>query len=400
VHNVKETAFRIKKILRNLEAKIPGSRIGKVYVGVGGQSIRSVEHTVSLSLKAESIMTDEMLDNLYQECETYLPDGLDVLSILPSAYYLDGRRESQPAGISCSRIEARYNLIVARPSVRRLIAKCITEFVRIELGGILVSPLVLGDVVVSEGEKNRGCALIDFGAGVTTLSVYKGGTLVYLCVIPLGGHLITRDIAEFLKVGEAEAEHLKRNYGNALVSEEDDSVFQIHQEQKGLMSVKLSDFNDVVTARLQEILENVYDKLEQAVDLKALQAGIIITGKAANLENLTAVIYNRLKTDVRYASIREGLNIKVHLPDTSPDGIALGLLLQGKENCSVLPAPTPAPPAPNPAPVPPQSVETSPPPTPETPPASTPGKKKKEKAWTKKILDNVDKFAGDLFKET
>jgi cell division protein FtsA len=393
VHNVKETAIRIKKIVRNLESRIPGYRIGKVYVGVGGQSIRSVEHTVSRALKDESIVTDEIMDSLYKECETYLPDGLDVLSVLPSAYYLDGRIEPEPVGISCSLIKAQYNLIIARPSIRRLIGKCITEFVRIEIAGILVSPLSLADVVLSESEKNRGCALIDFGAGVTSLAVYKGGNLISLCVIPLGGNLITKDIEEFLKIGEAEAEQLKRKYGNALVSEEDDSTFQVNQEQKGLTQVKLSDFNAVVAARLQEILENVYDKLENVIELKDLRAGIIITGKAANLENLTAVIYNRLETDVRYASIRQGLNIKTSQPDTFPDGVTLGLLLNGDINCSAINNPPPPPaPAPTPPSMPPKPTVPSTPP----PPPDSKGRKKKGKLLGE-LIKKAGDFAGDIF---
>ncbi|MDR2809258.1 MAG: cell division protein FtsA [Tannerellaceae bacterium] len=391
VHNVKETAARVKKIIRNLELKIPGSRIGKVYVGVGGQSIRSVEHTVSISLKAESIVTDELMDSLHKECETYLPDGLEVLSVLPSAYYLDGRMEPEPVGISCSRIEAKYNLIVARPSLRRLIVKSITEMAQIEIADIRVAPLVLADVVLSESEKSRGCALIDFGAGVTSLSVYKDGKLVRLCVIPLGGNLITRDIGEYLKIEESEAEPLKRKYGNALVSEADDS-FQINQEQKGLISVQLADFNHVVTARLQEILENVYDKLEGAVEWKALRAGIIITGKAANLENLTAAIYNRTGIDVRYASIRGGLNVKNGLSDTFPDGVTLGLLLHGKVNCAVIHTPAPPPVRPQPPTPPPTPVVESP----EQKPPTRSGKKQKP---FDRFIKKASGFVGEFFDE-
>ncbi|MDR2118793.1 MAG: cell division protein FtsA [Tannerellaceae bacterium] len=394
VHNVKEAAARIRRVIQKLELRIPGSRIEKVYVGTGGQSIRSVERSVSLTLEAESIVTEEILDRLYRECSACLPDGQDVLSILPSACFLDGRMETEPVGVACSRIEARYNLIVARPSVRKLIAKCM-EFAGRGLAGIAVSPLTLADVVLSEGEKNRGCALIDFGAGVTSLSVYKNGRPAYLCVIPLGSNLITRDIEDFLKISEPEAEALKRKYGNALANRDDTSTFQINQEQTGPLSVKIADFNEVVTARLQEILENVYDKLESAVELKALRAGIIITGKAANMENLTALIYDRLRTDVRYATLREDLTVKINSPEAHPDGVALGLLLQGQANCAA-PLPTPPQPVPPPAPAPP------PPPPPvvkaEEPPAAkeSPAPPKKKK---KKLGDGLGNFVGRLFDE-
>jgi cell division protein FtsA len=407
LHNLKETGVKIKGLIRRLESKIPGSRIGKVYVGVGGQSVRSVEHRVSLSLETDHIVTDEIVDRLYEECKTYQPGGLEVWEVLPSAYYLDGRAEPEPVGVSCSRIEARYNLIVARPSIRKHIVKCITEFVQIEIAGILVAPLALANMVLSESEKNRGCALIDFGAGVTSLSVYKNGSLLRLCVIPLGGNLITRDIVEFLKVGEPEAEQLKRKYGNAFVIEDDLSTFQIKQEQMDWISVKLADFNKVVENRQREILENVYDKLEHTIDVKTLRAGVIITGKAANMENLTAVIYNRLDIDVRYASAREDLNITTTLQDVHPDGVVLGLLSKGTVNCSVIhtataPSSSVQPPLPSP---PTYAPPVSPAENPETvrktdSPSVTPTPRTENEKKKKKLTDILSGFAGDLFNET
>jgi cell division protein FtsA len=398
VYNVKETANKVKSILRKLELKIPGNRIGKVYVGTGGQSVRSVDHTVSISLDTDAIITDEIMDSMNEECRAYRPDRLDVLSVMPPAVYINGRLEPDPVGVSCSRIEARYKLIVARPSLRKRITECITELANTGIAEILVSPLALADVALSEDEKKRGCALIDFGAGVTSLSVYKNGSLVGLCVIPLGGNLITNDIEDFLGIGEAEAEQLKRKYGNALVNKDDDSIFQINTEQTDLPPVKMSDFNTVTEARQQEILENVYYQLD-AIGSKDLRAGIVISGKAANLENLTTVIYNRLKMDVRYASIRKSLTVKTNLPETRPDGIALGLLLQGNMNCSVhlapqsppiqQPAPTPAPPAPPPV----KETETE---TIKKEPAPS----RKKEGFFKKIKTKTDEFAGDLFKET
>ena len=57
--------------------------------------------------------------------------------------------------------------------------------------------------------------MIDFGAGVTSVTMYKDGSLAGLYVIPLGSHLITRDLMS-LGMLEKEAERVKRTYGNAI----------------------------------------------------------------------------------------------------------------------------------------------------------------------------------------
>ena len=79
VYNVKETASKIRRLILKLENKLGGAKIGQVYVGLGGQSLRSIEHTVCKVLGTEGVVTEEIIDSLYQECKDYRPDMLTVL---------------------------------------------------------------------------------------------------------------------------------------------------------------------------------------------------------------------------------------------------------------------------------------------------------------------------------
>jgi len=200
-------------------------------VGLGGQSLRSIEHTVCKVLGTEGVVTEEIIDSLYQECKDYRPDMLTVLDVVSPSYFLDDKPESNPVGVPCSRIEARYKLIVGRPSLKLNIINSISEQAKIEIAGILVSPLALGDVVLSDNEKDLGCALIGFGAGVTTITVYKGGKLASLSVVPFGGNLITKDITN-LRVVESEAERLKITYGSAKADRDNDMTIQVSLADK------------------------------------------------------------------------------------------------------------------------------------------------------------------------
>lgn len=258
VYNVKETASKIKRLILKLENKLGGTKIGQVYVGLGGQSLRSIEHTVCKVLGTEGVVTEEIIDSLYQECKDYRPDMLTVLDVVSPSYFLDDKPESNPVGVPCSRIEARYKLIVGRPSLKLNIVNSISEQAKIEIAGILVSPLALGDVVLSDNEKDLGCALIGFGASVTTISVYKGGKLASLSVVPFGGNLITKDITN-LRVVESEAERLKITYGSAKADRDNDMTIQVSlADGMGLREIKLAELNGVIEARMDEILENVY----------------------------------------------------------------------------------------------------------------------------------------------
>ena len=88
---MEETANKIRRILRKLENKAGGIQIGKIYVGVGSKSIRTIDHTVSKVLGAEGEVTSSVLRQLDEECRSYHPAMLDVLEIIPPVYLLDGK---------------------------------------------------------------------------------------------------------------------------------------------------------------------------------------------------------------------------------------------------------------------------------------------------------------------
>lgn len=344
VYNVEETANKIKRLILKLENKLHGSKIGKVYVGVGGQSLRSIEHTVLKVLGPEGVVTEEVIQSLYQECCSFRPDMLDVLAAVSPTYFLDGKPEPSPVGIPCNRIEARYKLIVGRPSLKRYIVNSISERAKVEIAGIIVSPLALANVVLTDDEKDLGCALIGFGAGVTTLTVYKNGKLVNLSVIPFGGSLITRDITN-LHVVESEAERIKLTYGCATVDKDNDLAIQVSSaDGLGLKEIKLAELNTVIEARLKEILENVYARLEATGLVNSLGAGIVITGGGAVLKGLPETIKDRLKMEVRYSSVRKGIVEGGEMVAGNPQyAVAVGLLLQGTKNCALYIPPQPVP---------------------------------------------------------
>lgn len=361
IYNVDEAAHLIKGLIQKLNNRIPGGRIEKVYVGVGGQSIRSMEHIVTKSVGMEGVVSEEIIRGMEKECRDYKPEMLDVLEVVSPTYYLDKKRENNPVGISCNRIEARYKLIVGRPSIRRNIITSIRERAKVDIAGIYVSPLTLADAVLYDSEKDLGCVLVSFGAGVTSVSVYKYNALVSLCVIPLGGGLVTRDIMS-LNIVEAEAERLKRAYGSVIIDKDDDSSISCNTGESvgGTRQIKLNELNSVVEARVQEIVENVYARVEETGLLDSLGAGIVITGGASAIKNLDIILKEKFQKDIRIATLKKGLVEKAMQTIADPDYADIGQLQKGNINCAYIPpAPVEKPEEKKPEPEPEEKEETT-----------------------------------------
>ena len=303
VYNTNETAEKIVSLVKNLNYSL-NPKIKQVYVGIGGQSLRTEQYTAWKDFGEKEIITDEIVDSLYEDCKKHVPELAEILDIASPEFYLDGHLESNPKGLECNNIEAKFQLILGNPSLKGTI-KTSMEKANINIAGFFVSPLATAETTLSPREKKLGCALVEFGAGVTYLSIYKGGLLKYMVTIPLGGNVITKDLCD-MNLEENEAEELKIKEGNALID-----------------PGKSEQLNTIIEARIIEIIANIQHQIEVSGYESALTEGIIITGGGSNLRNLDRLLSKETGKQVRSANAEDPTQACIR-----------GLLLLGTENCA------------------------------------------------------------------
>ena len=329
IYNVGEVSRKIKSLLNRLNNKLD-EKITKIYVGVGGQSLVTETYPV-VEKTEETIINEQLLRSLREKCKYYRPILLEVLDVVFPEYLLDGKSEEKPIGVSCKKIEAKFQIILGNPAIKRNINICILDN-NVEIAGYFIAPLATANAVLTDLEKNLGCALIEFGAGVTYLSVYKNNLLKYLVTIPIGANVITKDIVN-LNIMEDEAENLKIAYGHALVDNDDDNYpVKIMANNK---EIDIDDLNDIIEARVDEIIANIKKQLEISGFSNTLGGGIIITGGGAALRNLSESIEEKTKQKVRIATVKKGLIVNDSSEYGKLSGIeeTVGLLSLGTENC-------------------------------------------------------------------
>ena len=338
IYNRDKTAQSLTSIINKLEGDLKNS-IAKVYVGIGGQSLRTVRNVVSRDLNEETIISQELVDAICDEnLEIPLVD-MDILDVAPQEYKIGNNLQADPVGVAGSHIEGRFLNIVARASIKKNLERCF-EQAKIEIADLLISPLVTANAVLSESERRSGCALIDFGADTTTISVYKNNILRFLTVLPLGGNSITRDITS-MQMEEEEAERLKITFGNVMYEEEESEEAATCQLEDGSRTVELQALNNIIEARAEEIITNVWNQIQLSGYDDKLLSGIIITGGAANLKNLDTMLRKRSKIEkIRTArSIRNTIQTDSDLiKKDGTQNTLFGLLFEGKENCCLVEA--------------------------------------------------------------
>ncbi|MCH5306963.1 MAG: cell division protein FtsA [Prevotella sp.] len=333
VYNIDKTALCLTSIINKLEKQLK-TTITQVYVGVGGQSIRSIRNVIAKDLPGETVVTQDMVVELMDANRSVIYPDQEIIDAAVEEYKVDSQYQLEPVGIQCSRIEGNFLNILQRKAFYKNLNKCF-ESAGINIAELYLAPLALADSVLTEAEKRSGCALVDLGADTTTVSVYSKNILRHLAVIPLGSNNITKDIAT-LNMEESDAEHMKLKYATAYTENNDiDNTmkYSIDSERQ----VETRKFIEIVEGRLEEIIANVWCQIPDEYCDKLL-GGIILTGGGSNMSGIEKAFQNYTHVDkVRIAkfvtqTITSTIN-EINAHDGKMNTV-LGLLAKGDINCA------------------------------------------------------------------
>ena len=253
IANVEQTAMHIKSIMQKLGNRMR-TTISSAYVGLGGISLHSLIQLPSVQIP-----------------------GYDVLHAEP----ISG---------------GQHQLIVGEKRLRQGVVAAM-ERAGVKLLDVITLPQATARIL-TDTERQRGCALVDMGAGTTTVSIYKNGDLQHMAVIPLGGDSVTSDIMSNGCPVE-EAERNKIEWSNA--SEDSAEVAAAAQQAAAsavfaekALSMSQETLNTIVICRYEEIAANILHQIEKTGLKNNLGAGVILTGGAAMQRGLTSLMSKRL----------------------------------------------------------------------------------------------------------
>ena len=175
VYNIDKTAQCLQSMVRKLEMQLQ-ARILQVFVGVGGQSLRSVRNSVQRDLSGinadgTAIITQEMVVELMDENLSLEYPDQKILDVAEQEYRVDTQLQMDPVGIRAARLEGNFLNILMRKTFFQNLNRCF-ELAGIKVAEMYLAPLALANAVLTEAEKRSGCALVDIGADTTTVSVF------------------------------------------------------------------------------------------------------------------------------------------------------------------------------------------------------------------------------------
>lgn len=333
-YNIERTAQGLSNIVNKLKNTLK-TEIAQVYVGIGGQSIHSVKNPVIKELPQDTIVSQEMVNELMDTNRSMVYPDYEILDAITEEYKVGALFQDDPIGIQAEHLEGNFLNVLWRRSFYRNINKSLDN-AGIKVAEMYLAPLAMADSVLTEAEKRAGCVLVDLGAETTTVSVYYRDKLRHIAVLPLGGSNVTKDL-ESLQIDEINAEAMKLKHASALTNEKDidtEATLPIG-DGRTILSRK---FIQVVEARMLEIVENVKYLVPHEFADKLL-GGIVLTGGGSNMKNVEKLFHEVFGAEKVRIAKSTTLNINKKDSDVilSEDGTTntiLGLLAKGDMNCA------------------------------------------------------------------
>lgn len=344
VLNPSKVAAPLKKAINEAETEL-GIKIRQAVVNLPRYEVKQETATANLTrTDVDSSISIEEINYLKNNAIDSYPlsdPAKEVMfGVIAQSFSADdcfNHPESEIEGMFSDTLGGTFKVFIGRKRYSDNVDR-VMNLVNVALAKKYFLPDVTAKAVLTKDERQSGVALIEFGAGATSVSIYKGDIMRYYSSIPFGGRTITNDIKFECSISEALAENIKLAYGvcnpDKLLTLRD-KIIQINNDELGTrkqLSVKY--LSEIITCRLKEIVDACLYKIQESgVTDMDLACGIVITGGGANIPNLASFIKDNSGFNVRlgypiHKFSYSGCNEINQLSATA----SVGMVLAAKEN--------------------------------------------------------------------
>jgi cell division protein FtsA len=234
--------------------------------------------------RGDASLTELDIDNAIKDANRGVPDirNKSVVHAIPIKYKLDGNDiQGNIIGVRGNKLEVK-TLFVTYPKQLMEVLKKSFETAGVRVTDIIAGPVSESIPLLNKKQKTAGVALINIGAGVTSILVYEKNVPLLVATIPVGGDDITKDIALGLKVTLEEAEDIKVG--------------------KSKLSLSKRRVEEIIEARLEDLCAKINKELTRIGRQELLPAGIVVCGSSSQVSRLEYVFRNELRLPIKIAS--------------------------------------------------------------------------------------------------
>ncbi len=339
ITNIEKTKQCIHDVIDELEQNT-GMEVHSCVTGIGGVQIESSNSRGSVAIssygKAERAITPEDVKRVI-DCANSIKIPLDrnLLHVIPQQYIIDGTDGFQnPVDTIAYRLDADVHIITASRTSVQNIKTCI-EQANYQLDEVMLKTLACTEAVMVEDEKKLGSILIDIGGGTTDVVVVLKDAPICTCSIPIGGNLVTNDIAVVKGIPTPTAEKIKIENGccwPGIVENDDAEVIIPGFGSRNSELTSRVELCEIIYPRMEEIFKMVKNEIIQKASVSELAGSIILTGGGAQLNGaveLAQSVFETSSVRLGYPQSLGGIEETYRIPEYAT---CVGLILAHKDH--------------------------------------------------------------------
>ncbi len=279
-------------------------RVESVLLSVSGGRLQGQLIEATAEVRGGTVTPDDVTRITNTGMRHTTGPGRTALHALPISYSLDGVKGIRdPRGMVARQFGVDMNVVTSDAMVSKNLM-LVVERCHLNVEAMAASPYLAGLSVLTDDEVDTGAAVVDMGAGTTTIATYSTGNFVHASGFALGGQHITMDLARGLGTCIADAERIKTLYGTVLTGGSD---------TRELMSVPTADdlerdashivsratIANIIRQRAEEIFEMVRDRLADSPLAAEPRARVVLTGGGSLLTGIPELAGQILNRPVR-----------------------------------------------------------------------------------------------------
>jgi len=283
-----EEAVRYAVDLAERSAKV---QVDAVIVSMSGGRPGSELLAATIDMKGTTVTDAAIQRVLDAGGRQSMKPGRVLLHALPIGFAIDDARGIRdPRGMLAQRLGVDMHLVTADLAACRNLMLVI-ERCHLDIEAMVASPYVAALSTLTDDEPDIGAAVVDMGAGTTTIAVFSNGRFVHADGFALGGHHITMDLARGVPASLYDAERIKTLYGSVLAGglDERDMIALPNSsgnDREAPQFVSRATLTHIIKPRVEEILEMVRDRLAASPFAAEPRGRVILTGGASALTGL------------------------------------------------------------------------------------------------------------------
>jgi cell division protein FtsA len=293
-------AFKAVKAANERAEHVARINIDECVVGVGGPHIRGLNTSdgIDLGTRMREITREDVRNAVERARSIERPPDREVLHLLPRQFILDDQPGIfDPVGMVGARLKVDLHIATCSGSALQSTVTCANR-AGLEVAEAVLESIAAAEATLSADERELGVCLLDIGAHSSDLAVFFEGAVAHTASVPIGGQHFTNDLAVGLQMPVAQAEELKRHYGNAVVTAvPQQAEIEISNPQPRMLPLRM--IAEILEPRARELLYFVKESLRQGGVVDALGAGCVLTGGGALLPGMLDVTESQLRVPAR-----------------------------------------------------------------------------------------------------